>query len=1051
MILTKKVTSKLLFVTLLASFVTLSLNGFAASGKVAGRIFDKENKQPLAGANVFIESIWQLGKEIKLETKLGAATDIEGYFVILNVAPGTYNIKATMMGYTPLIVQQARVNIDRTTTVDFALESTVLEMQELQVVAERELIKPDVSGTQEIILSDRITAAPVLRVDEFVNKIKGVELVAGNDGYGLSIRGGAIRETDVRVDDISVRDPRSENSYLSLNSTSVEELQVLTGGFEAKYGGFRSGLVNVVTKEGASDKYTVSLKMDYTPSKQQKFFGVNPWSDGSLIHRIFADTSENGYAWKGTIGDTTVPSELRYFRGWNKAVEGRQNYEAIGIPKTTKLTPEQKRQLWLLQHPEYEYANKPDLFLEGTITGPIPFVSSFLKNTTFLFAGKYENTQYAFPLGPRDNYLDWNSQLKITSRISDNMKLSLNGMYASVNTITAGRPSTFGGALIDNSSRFNFLSSTTASVEQQARLLGGSEGFIQMFNKSRLQNYDQRFIISGAKFTHTITPKTFYTLDFQFSYADHEVIPFGLDTTKASAWAYVDSFRVLNVPTMGAPNASTNWLTDITNYFWLYGGLQAADTSYSWVANLKGDLTTQWGRHHQIETGFNIKYNYLSVNSGTWLQSEQSWTPDTWQYFKVKPLEIGFYWQDKLEFQGMIASVGLRADYFNPNKKAYLVQHPLDEDYANFYNIIYQYLPGEFGSWEKWIEFRDKLDQPPGWPTTENKVQFKISPRLGVAFPITLNSKLYFNYGHFYQRPNIHFLYDQSIFPGGAIVPTPDLAMAKTIAYEFGYEQSFLSEFLVNVSFYYKDVKDEPLGRTYIDYYEELQVNKYFPDAYRDIRGIELRLEKNVGRFMTFWGNYEYMLQSSGRSGLATVFENRLKAREELRWANLIITEPLPRANVNFNFHTPRDWGPRLFNFKPFSGLLFNLFFDWRDGGRQIINPQEPDEQQKKIEVVDYSNVDLRASKIIPFAGVNMELVITVQNLFNQKRLTFSNMSTAQFDRYKESLHFPFESGDQHGNDKLGDWNKDYIDIGWFTAPLFLNPRRVLLGLRVNF
>ncbi|HEX9972419.1 MAG TPA: TonB-dependent receptor [bacterium] len=1046
---------KKLFSTLstaiLVLFICFSDNGYAVTGKITGRVYDKQTKAPLPGANVFVESIWQAGKAIKLETSRGAAADVEGYFVILNVSPGTYNLKATMMGYSNLVVQQIRVNIDRTTTVDFTLEPQAIEMGEVQVVAEREIIKPDVSGTQEIILSDRIAEMPVLRMDEFVNKIKGVELVAGNDGHGLSIRGGAIRETDVRIDDISLRDPRSENSYLSLNSTSVEELQVLTGGFEAKYGGFRSGLVNVVTKEGASDKYTFSVKMDYTPSNQQKYFGVNLWSDESLIYRIYADTSENGYAWKGTVGDTTVPQELRYFKGWKKATEGKLNYEAIGLARSSKLTAGQKRELWLLQHPQYNYANKPDVFLEGTVTGPIPLFGSLLPTTTFLFAGKYENTQFAFPLGPRDNYLDWNSQLKINSRISSEMKLSLNGMYAKVNTITAGRPSTFGGALIDNSSRFNFLSSTAASVEQQARLLGGSNGFIQMFNKSRLQNYDQRFIIGGAKFTHTLTPKTFYTLDLQFSYADHEVIPFGLDTTNANAWAYVDSFRVLNVPTMGAPNASTNWLTDITNLFWLYGGLQAADSSYSWVANFKGDLTSQWGRHHQIETGFNVSYNYLSVNSGTWLQSEQSWTPDTWQYFKVKPLEIGAYVQDKLEFQGMIANVGLRADYFNPNKKSFVVQHPLDLDYIGFYNNIYQSLPGEFGSWEKWVEFRDLLDQPPGWPTSDTKAQFKLSPRLGVAFPITVSSKLYFNYGHFYQRPNIHFLYNQSVSPGGTIVPTTDLAMAKTIAYEFGYEQSFLSAFLVNVTFYYKDVKDEPLSRTYIDYYEEMNVYKYFPDAYRDIRGIELRLEKNMGRFMTFWGNFEYMLQSSGRSGLATVFENRLRAREEQRYANLIITEPLPRGNFNLNLHTPNQWGPDLLGVRPLGGLLFNLFFEWRDGGKQIMNPQEPEEKQKKIEVVDFLNFDLRASKMIRVAGVNLEAVVTVQNVLNQKKLSYGNMSAAQFDRYKNSLHLPYESGDQHGNDKLGEWDKDHIDIGWFTAPLFLNPRRVLLGLRVNF
>jgi hypothetical protein len=72
-----------------------------------------------------------------------------------------------------------------------------------------------------------------------------------------------------------------------------------------------------------------------------------------------------------------------------------------------------------------------------------------------------------------------------------------------------------------------------------------------MFNKSRLQDYAQRYLVTGAKLTHTLTPKLFYSLDFQFSYSDHEVTPFGLDTTQANAWTYVDSFRVLNVPQSG--------------------------------------------------------------------------------------------------------------------------------------------------------------------------------------------------------------------------------------------------------------------------------------------------------------------------------------------------------------------------------------------------------------------------------------------------------------------------------------------------------------------
>ncbi len=1052
---------------------------FAQRGKITGQVYDSSTGVPLPGANVIIENIWESGKSVPIEEKQGAATDEDGYFVILNVTPGTYDISANMIGYAKLIKQQVNVNIDLTSKIDFPLESSAIQGQAVEVVAKREIIRPDVSGTQEVIKTQRIEETPVLRLDEFINKIKGVDLVSGNEGQGLSIRGGAIRETDVRIDGISLRDPRSDNSYLSLNSTSVEELQVLTGGFEAKYGGIRSGLVNVVTKEGSRDKYSISLKIDYTPRNQYKYFGTNPYSTDSWMYRVFADTiAEHGWqdtsgAWhsfamEGVPTDTTVKMPAGFpddplfndFKGWNTQLIKNGQIMEIFVPPHTSgdgLTPIQRRNLWIIQHPVYKYAEKPDMYVEGSITGPVPgaflpLAGNVLEKSTFLLAGKYENSQYAFPLGPRNSYVDWNTQLKITTKLNSASKLSVNGMYATINTVTAGRPTTFSGALIDNSSRFNFLSSTEASVNQQAQLLAGAIGLSQMFNRSRLQFYDQRYMISGMRFTHNISPHSFFTIEGQFSYADHQITPFGADTSHANTWVSLDSsISVPNVPTIGSPNASTNFGYDITDFFALYGGLQQADTSYSWVANLRGDYTNQIGRHHQIEAGFDFRYNYLSVNSGTWSQAQESWTPDTWQYFTARPIMLGAYLQDKLEFQGMVANIGLRMDYFNPQKNAYVVQHPLNINYANFYDITYKYLPGDFGSWDKWVNFRQMLENPTGWPTKDYKGQVKLSPRLGVSFPITANSKLFFNYGHFYQRPNVAFLYHIAVMPGATNVPSPDLTMAKTVAYEFGYEQRFLHQFLLNVSMYYKNIEDEPLNRTFIDYWEEMHVNKYFPDAFGDIRGVEVRLEKNLGRFFTFWGNLEYMVSSYGRTGLAVVYDNQLKANEQLRYPNVVTNDARPRAQGNINFHTPVKFGPHFFGLHPLSSIFLNFYLDWHDGGKQIINPQEPESQQKEIQIVDYSNVDLRASKAIRLGGINFEFVVTIQNLLNQKRLAYWNMSSAQYDRYKNSLHLPFESGDQHGNDKLGTYNKDYIDLGWFTAPLFLNPRRVLLGFRFNF
>lgn len=669
---------------------------YSGSGKITGRVVDAQTGSSLPSATVVIDTVWIAGRPVRLDTRLGAIADLDGYFFILNVPPGIYNVKASMVGYTPMVQSQVTVDLDRTITVNFKLTPSAVEMAPVEVTYEREIIKPDVAATQEIIQTQRIAETPVVRVDEFVGNLKGIQLVDNTEGHGLSVRGGAIRETDIRLDGVSLQDPRSEISYLSLNSTTIQELQVLTGGFEAKYGGIQSGLLNVVTKEGSLEKFNVSLKMDITPGGHQKFFGTNPWSDESMIYQVFADTTKRAWTgFRGTPEDSiAVPPEFWGFKGSKNPRTG--TYPTI--PKTVRLTPDQKLRLWKMRHPQYSFAQKPDVYVEGAVTGPaagsdIPL----LGRSTFLLGFKYEESQFAFPIGPRDSYVDWNAQLKLVSILTPSMKLSLDGMYASVSSLNEGRASTYGGALVEASSSFNFLSNTENAVRRQAQLIGG-DGFYQLFNKSRLQFYDQRYMVAGARLTHTLSPEAFYTLNLQFGYTDHKLSPFALDTTRADAWIYLDSLRFMNVPMGGSPNASTNWATDELNMFWLYGGTQRDDSSYSWTAQIKGDITAQLGMHNQVEGGFSAKLTYLHVYGGTWLQSERMWTPDLWQYYDVTPIEIGAYIQDKLEFQGMIANAGVRLDIFNPDKQGFIVGSPPDPAFTKFYNDVYMNLPGAWGA-----------------------------------------------------------------------------------------------------------------------------------------------------------------------------------------------------------------------------------------------------------------------------------------------------------------------------------------------------------------
>ncbi|MFB0516597.1 MAG: carboxypeptidase regulatory-like domain-containing protein, partial [Candidatus Neomarinimicrobiota bacterium] len=383
---------------------------YGASGRITGRVTDAATGEALVGTNIILIERWQNEVAVPIDLPQGAFTDANGYYTILNVSPGLYNLKATMIGYSPVIKTGVRVNLDRNIVVDISMSTEVLVGEEVMVEAQQPVVKPDVYGTVETITTERLTQAPFERVDEFMDKMKGIELTDDNTGHGLSIRGGDIRETDIMIDNISVRDTRSENSYLNFNTSTVEEIQVKTGGFEAKYGGIQSGLVNVITKEGSRDRYSLNLEVSQVPAGQPRFFSTNPWSKDSPIYRVFAgDYAMNGVRDSAWGVDIPKDSKFTTFKGWT-------NRRA----QPTVLNPYQRQQLWLMHHPLHDVATKPDYYVEGALTGPlpgafIPLFGKYAEKTTFLLGAKYESTQYAFPIGPRDSYEDWNAQLKLTT------------------------------------------------------------------------------------------------------------------------------------------------------------------------------------------------------------------------------------------------------------------------------------------------------------------------------------------------------------------------------------------------------------------------------------------------------------------------------------------------------------------------------------------------------------------------------------------------------------------------------------------------------------
>ncbi|MFH2031940.1 MAG: TonB-dependent receptor [Bacteroidota bacterium] len=254
-------TKKLLLVLSLFLIPLLVFGG--TTGKISGMVTDSETGEALPGINIFLEN-----------TTMGAATDANGDFVIINIPPGNYSVVASGVGFQKKIFTGVKVSADFTTKLDFKMSTESIEVETVVVRAEAKMVRKDLTSSHTAIDAAQIENLPVENVNQLLMLQAGITVGVGGS---IHIRGGRSNEIAYTVNGVSISNPYDYSPSISIATNAIQELSVVSGTFNAEYGNALSGIVNTITKEGGS-KYKGSFAFytgDYISSYDNLFDGIN--------------------------------------------------------------------------------------------------------------------------------------------------------------------------------------------------------------------------------------------------------------------------------------------------------------------------------------------------------------------------------------------------------------------------------------------------------------------------------------------------------------------------------------------------------------------------------------------------------------------------------------------------------------------------------------------------------------------------------------------------------------------------------------------------------
>lgn len=790
----------------LVLFAFLPFGVIAQSGKIQGKVIDAETGDPLTGATVSIQG-----------TTKGALVDIEGEYLMLNVAPGIYTLEARFLGYASIIVTEVIVRTDLTTTQDFSLSPEIYEGEEVVVMAEKPVIIKDLTSSEARVSSAEIEKLPVQEVTDIIQLQAGVSV--DNSG-GIHIRGGRTSEVSYIVNGVRVTDDYNRSQGLRIENQSIQELQVISGTFNAEYGQAMSGIINIVTKAGTNN-FEGSANIwsgSYLVSKPEFYDGL-----ASSITEIDPLRMYNGsVSFSGPI----IKDKLTFFatarkfqnKGW---LNGRNAYSARG-PYTELLPVGTNPSNYINMYGEKIDLTKPWYSIDTVaIAGNERFrlSDSGLRDSSLVNMNHYDS--YSF-------------QGNLQLRLSNAIKFNLIGTYGN---------------------------ETGGSYNHQRRLVPG--GIQDFYNKNYSLNLKTTVTPSARTFLsiNTATTKSsyqsyLYKNPFDSRYFNYENIPiFGIEQPGQQYF----------FNEVGTDNSI----------------FERSTTSYIAKAELSSQINDQHlvkaGVSFQYDEVFfeNINLQPLSAEEGIVIPD---YIPeDERQYIKlgIPPLEttnhskfirnpynFAAFLQDKIEYENLIVNVGLRFDYFNAN-----AQIPADSQDPDITNPTLE---------ENAVLTREEREK--FW-YKDVDAKFQLSPRIGVAYPINEKGVIHFSYGYFFQMPTYEYLFTNSqiLLPESSgvfgIYGNPDLKPERSTQYELGVKYEIFEGTGLEITGYYKDTRDYvSSGSILRTYNPSVRYATWINRDYSISRGLTVALNQRINQRFNFGLDYTYTSVEGSNSDPAAEF-----------------------------------------------------------------------------------------------------------------------------------------------------------------------------------